>query len=288
MRIKSTLFLLIALQSLSGRGQNQIQGFIFDKQNNKPLSYAIVSETHQRYGSYSDTTGLFTIFFQNENDSLKISSLGYNSKCFSVRDLQKSPKIMLESEPVLLGNITINPSRIKPNELEIGFFTKKTNIVSASAYPLNLQAVFIPSPKEGERLLIKSINFVYETTIQNSPLRIRLLDAEQNGQPGKDLIMQNLIIRKLKNGKKQVAEIDISKANLYMPKNGLFIVFEWIMDKSLARTNIKEGIPGPYIGGVKSNSESSHWISSLNSSKWIKIQSKTAFSAGLTVVNYSK
>lgn len=288
MRIKAQLIILFAISSLVVSGQNKIQGYVLDKHTNKPLSYAIVSEVHQKYGSYSDTTGLFAMLFQNTNDSLKVSSIGYNSINISIQDLQKNATILLEASPLHLGEVIVKPSGKKLQEMEIGFFTKKTNLSTAMLYPVNLKAVFIPSQKVDGIILIKSIKFLYVTTDGGSPLRVRVLEAKNNGEPGEDLVSENLIINEAKNGKKLVANIDISKANIYMPKDGVFIVFEWIMDKSLAKTNVKEGIPGPYIEAVKSNIETSQWINDLNSSKWTKIQSRSTLSVGLIVVDYSK
>jgi hypothetical protein len=288
MRIKAQLIILFAILSLVVSGQNKIQGYVLDNHTNKPLSYAIVSEVHQKYGSYSDTTGLFTMLFQNINDSLKVSNIGYSSITICIKDLQKNATILLEGSPLHLGEVIVKPSRKKLQEEEIGFFTKKTNISTAMVYPLNLKAVFVSSQKVDGIILIKAIKFTYVTTDGGSPLRIRVLKPNDNGEPGEDLVSENLIINKAKNGNKLVANIDISKASIYMPKDGVYIVFEWIMDKSLANTNVKVGIPGPYICAVKSNIETSQWINNLNSSKWTKVQARSTLSVGLTVVDYSK
>lgn len=287
MRIREQLIILFAISSLAASGQNKIQGYILDKQTNKPLSYAIVAEIHQKYGSYSDTTGLFTILYANSTDSIKVSNLGYNSINIRIQDLQKSEKILLEANPHPLGEVKVNPKGKKTKELELGFFTKKTNIVTALVYPMNLIAVFIPFPKDGNIFLIKSIKFIYEQTGDGSPLRVRIHNADSNGEPGEALIAENVIFKN-KNHKLHVANIDVSKANIYMPRNGVFIVFEWIMDKSLAMTDQKKGIPGPYIGGKKSNNETPLWIISYNDTKWIKTQTRSTLSAGLRVVDYSK
>lgn len=288
MRKKVQLIILFTISSLAVRGQNKIQGYVLDKQTNRPLTYAIVSEAHQKYGSYSDTTGLFTVLFQNINDSLRVSSIGYNTINICIQDLQKNATILLEASPTPLGEVVVKPRGKRLQEMEIGFFTKRAHLPTAMVYPVNLKAVFIPSPKVDGIFLIKSIKFLYETTDGGIPLRVRVLKSKANGEPGEDLVSENLIIKKAKNGKKLVANIDILKANLYMPKDGVFIVFEWIMDKSLARTNVKEGIPGPYIEAVLSNLERSQWLSDLNNLKWTKAQTHTIPSVGLTVFDYSK
>jgi hypothetical protein len=290
MRIKRFLLILFATTSAFVSAQNKIQGYILDKQTNKPISYTIVSELKQKYGCYSDTTGLFTLFYLSDTDSLKVSNLGYNSLFISIRDLQKNPQLLLEASPVQLSEVVINPNSKKLKEIEIGFFSRKTNIVMATVYPLNLQAFFIPSIDGKGIYMIKSIKFIYEVTSgsANSPLRVRLLEANSKGEPGADLITENVVFKKLKSGKKHVADIDISKSRIFMPQNGVFVALEWIMDKSLQRTNMKEGIPGPYLGEVKTDNAFSKWSNTLNSNKWIKVQSKNIPSIGLTIIDYSK
>lgn len=275
--------MFFAISGLFANAQTKIQGYVLDKQTRKPLSYSIVSELHQKYGSYSDTTGLFTLFFISENDSLKVSNLGYNTVNLSVRDIKKNNEVLLEASPLQLGEVVINQVRKKYIEFEAGYFTRNTNIVVATVYPLNIRVVFIPFPEEGDIFLIRSIKFIYEAEGGDSPLRVRLLEAKPNGEPGNDLVTENLIISKYKRGKKQIADIDISGKNIYMPQCGVFVALEWIMDKSLENTNVKVGIPGPYIGAVKSDISCSEWINSYNSTKWMKIQTQSRLSVGLTV-----
>jgi hypothetical protein len=288
MRIKAQLIILLTISSLVVSGQNKVRGYVLDKQTNMPLSYAIVSELHQKYGSYSDTTGLFAIFFLSENDTVKVSNIGYKSRDLSIRDLLENSSIYLEPSPLQLSEIVVVPNSRKLKEIEIGNFTKKTNISAATAYPLNIRTVYVPFPENRNLVLIKTIRFIYETAPRNYPLRIRLLEAKPSGEPGNDIISENLVINRFKNGNRQIAEIDISKSKIYMPYDGVFIVFEWIMDKKFQNSTPKEGIPGPYLGAVKSIESSSQWITSYNSAKWRKVQNNIILSAGLTIIDYPK
>jgi hypothetical protein len=288
MKSKVLLVAVVAITSQFVCGQNKIQGYILDRQTSEPLSFAIIADLHQHYGSYTDTTGKFTLNFLNENDSLKVSNLGYKSLFTCVRDLQKSGKILLEANPVQLSEVVVNSKRKKNKMLEIGFFTKKPNSLLATIYPLNIHSIFIPFPEGGSNVLIKSVKFIYQMASRNYTLRVRILKAKTNGQPGDDIITENIVFNNLKQGQKQIAVIDISKYNVYMPHDGVFIALEWIMDKAPLEPRKQLGIDGPYIGILKTNNSSnSQWINAYNNSEWVEVQSRNLLAIGLIVVNYS-
>ena len=70
--------------STVAHGQSRIQGYIFDKMTLEPLPYACIGAVNHQYVCYTDTTGLFTLFYSNENDSVKVSYLGYKSSFYTV------------------------------------------------------------------------------------------------------------------------------------------------------------------------------------------------------------
>jgi hypothetical protein len=284
--MRSLLILFILLISNNINGQNRIQGYVLDSQTKKGIQYSIVSEIDQKYGSYSDTTGIFTIYFITEKDSIKVSSLGYLSKNITIQDLIKKPIIELQPNPFMFKEVVVTSKNKKIQNIEIGHFTKKTNLVVAVVYPLNIQTTFIDCPKELYHSMVKTIKFAYQCTSRNYPLRIRMLNVKQNGEPGEDIISENLIINKFKSGNTQIAEIDISKQNIQMPSEGVFILFEWVMDKLYQNSSVKEGIPGPYICAIKAPSAPAKWITSYNSSKWIQVENKNILSVGIILKDY--
>ena len=288
MRIKAFLITILAISSIIVYGQNKIQGYVLDKQTNEPLSYTIISEIHQKYGSYSDTAGMFTLFFLSENDSLKVSNLGYSNINICVRDLLKTAKVLLEPDPFQLQEVVVNSQKTKTKFMEIGFSTKKTNLFIVASYSQNINSIFIPFPEKGSIVLIKSVRFTYTLATRNFPLRVRIISVGTNGEPGDDIVAENIVFSNYKEGRKQVAVVDITKYNVYMPRNGVFITLEWIMDK--APVTLEQAFQnGPYIGATKTaNPDNSLWINAYNNSKWIEMHRAYILAIGLTVGNYSK
>lgn len=287
-KMKSTLIISLFLLSAILNAQVRIQGFVLDKATSKPISFAIVSDKNQKYGCYTDTIGKFILNSASLKDTLKISNLGYKTLYVSVNDIKPDDKFLLESDPFRLKEVIVIPTDIKPKELKIGFFDRHPNLVSAVSYPINLQAILIPFPEGRKRILIKSVDFTYSLVSRNYPMRIRILQVDENGAPGNDLIAENIILKNYKSGHLRAANIDVSSYNIYMPQNGVFIVFEWLMDKPFLEPKDDPGIDGPYIGSIKSPNElKSHWSKDFYRTKWIEVQSRSYLSVGLTVADYT-
>lgn len=172
--------------------------------------------------------------------------------------------------------------------MEIGYITKKRYSVLATSYPHNIHAAFISFPEKGNKVFIKSVKFAYELTSCNYPLRIRILKVNANGEPGDDILVENITLPGKKLLKSYIAVLDISKYNIYMPVNGVIIALEWVMDKPPLGRRKLEGLDGPYIGSTKTDKAVSHWIGSYNRPHWDKLQTRTPLSLGLTVVNYDE
>jgi hypothetical protein len=289
MKLKVFLISIFAITNVFLHGQNKIQGYILDKQTSEPLAYATIGALHQQYGTYTDTSGLFTLYFLKESDSLKISYLGYKSLYTCVGDLQRSVRIHLEPDPVQLKEVAVSPKKKKGKVMEIGFFTKKQGIVMAPHYSINMYASFIPFPEKGENVLIKSVKFTYKMASINYPLRIRILTSKTNGEPGEDIITENIVYNNYLEGERVVGIIDVTRYNVFMLRNGVFIALEWL---DFDRTPVpKEQLSkyGPFIGVIKTSSlVKSDWINNYNQSKWKVNTMPYSNAIGLTVVNYKE
>jgi hypothetical protein len=288
MKLRILLITVLAITGIVVYGQNIIQGYILDKQTSKPLPYATIVDLHQQYGSYADSSGLFTINFLNESDSLSVSHLGYKRLYTNVRNLQRSSKILLIPDQLQLREVVVKPKKNKTKEMGIGYFTNKPNTFLVPSYTIGLYSTFIPFPKNSINVLFKSVKFTYSTAVRNFPLRVHILTAKTNGEPGDDIISEVIVFNDYKLGLNQVAVIDISKYNVFMPRNGVFIALEWIMDRT--QLTLKEaGTNGPYIGAIiAGKSSNSEWYINYYQPKLRKDQSRNILDLGLTVVNYSE
>ncbi len=285
-RILFTIVLITTSALL--HAQNKIQGYIIDKKTSEPLPYACIGAIQLQYGCYADSTGLFTLFFSNENDSVQVSYLGYKSLFVTVRDLKKNTKVCLEANPWQLKDVTVIPKKSKKKEFEIGFFKKKTVMLRVPAYPINIYTTFIPFPNKGSNVIIRSVKFVYAASPKNYPIRIRIFKANEKGEPGEDLVNDNIVFNSFKPQRaliNSVANIDVSKYNITMPKNGVFIGIEWLCDGNLLNYKTKTWADGPYINSVKTGN-TQQWINFNNNSHWGKTTNSYSLAIGLNVVAY--
>ena len=82
----------------------------------EPIIYASVGVINQNLGTVTDTLGNFSLSIPAEflNDSIRISSIGYVSKTFAVKDIKNIPDtIFLADGAILLNEVIVKPQRIK-------------------------------------------------------------------------------------------------------------------------------------------------------------------------------
>jgi hypothetical protein len=285
------LLVLILIIIEFASGQKMVQGCIRDIKTNEPLPYATIGALHKQYGCYADTSGKFILFYSDENDSLIITYLGYKNINTTIKDLQKKANIYLESNTIQLNDVIVNPKKVRKKEMELGYFVKKYSMLQVPSYAINIYATFIPFPKDGANVIMKSLRFSYCLATRNSPLRVHILKVKDNGEPGDDMINENIIFSNYKPNRalsSSVAVIDISKYNILMPKNGVFIALEWInLDRTPVNSLKEAGHNGPYINSLKiRNSSNSKWVNLYNQFNWRTMPDTYTMAIGLKVINY--
>lgn len=100
------LFFILAFNLLNAQ-QKSLSGSVFDSENHKPLQGANVYLLNPQLGTATDREGKFTLSFLNENDSVRISYIGYKTEYYLIKDLLASPnvyltRIILPSQTVLI------------------------------------------------------------------------------------------------------------------------------------------------------------------------------------------
>jgi hypothetical protein len=282
----SSLFISVSAQST----RNRIQGWTLDKSTLQPLPYSVIADMERHFGYYSDSTGLFTLFYNTETDSIKISNLGYKSVRTNVRELIKDSKILLERININTSQLDGTSRMKRAYPIDIGHFSLGSKPVMGTIYPLNIHAIYIPYPNGIQKnAFIKSVNINYTSGKLNRPLRIRILSIDPNGSPGEDLIYENIIFTVPLKKQKNEAVVDISKFNIQMPRLGLFLAIEYIMNTTPVELRKESDILGPYLGLVKKPEFTPNpWITGYNSAKWNVSVSDNIPAVGLTVVDISE
>jgi len=125
--MKNLVFFLNILHAMSSILAQDISGQLRDSSTQLPVEYANIGIVGKNIGSLSDSLGNFQLSLNKalDNDTLRISALGYRSKSFPIGALRISnlPKILLLEEKIVeLNEVMI--SAVKPEVVQLGLKKK--------------------------------------------------------------------------------------------------------------------------------------------------------------------
>lgn len=110
------LTILFISVNIANSQSSQIIGIVLDGSNNSTLPYATISVINRSADSYSDEKGFFRIVNISEEDSIKVSFVGYQSRTIQIKDFSQNfnslkDTIRLPLQPLLieLSGIEIKP-----------------------------------------------------------------------------------------------------------------------------------------------------------------------------------
>lgn len=89
---------------------------VLSESTGEPVIYANIGVVNRNLGTVTDTLGRFSLKIPAEyiNDSIRISSIGYVAKIFSVKDIKNIPDtIFLADDMIMLNEVVVKPRRIK-------------------------------------------------------------------------------------------------------------------------------------------------------------------------------
>lgn len=222
------VFILIFLPLTRLYSQNnEFSAFLIDNER-KPISYASIVFTSKESGTIADSNGMFILKSFSKTDSIKISAISYESVVIAVKDIHDKDTIILRTKSNILSEVVVTTRRKTSANIELGFFNKRNN-GSFILRPGAQIAVFIEN-KNKISGYIDAVMFKLKDIPKCSySLRIRLLKPNKIIFPEDDMLLENYIIES--NTFKKKNYIDISNFNIAFPKEGIFVVLEWL-DKS--------------------------------------------------------
>jgi len=258
----SFLLLLLSI-NISG----QIRGTVFDKTTGKAIQYANVFVKDQNIGSTSNIDGNFIINQVTKQKILVVSAIGYQTKEFIPQD--DNVKIELAQKIYDLPEITVIPKQNK-RKLIIDSYraTSIKNYFACSSYPWIVTKYFRFSTDYNSTPFLKQIKLLTNCQNDSSSFNLRLIAPNMTGEPGPDLLKNNLIIT-ARSGKKNT-KIDLSSFNIRFPQNGLFIAVEWlIIDRNVIHNKNNNGVSyDPMFGVILSEGNNDIWV--YSGGKWKK------------------
>lgn len=273
-KMRKTILLLTILLPLSLYSQTtELQGQILDDSTKAALPFSTVAIKGKGIGVATGMDGRFNLVIQefSKNDSLVFRSLGYKdhsvllSSFLNNTENEAGVEVKLAPVSFDLSEIVVFPAK------EEETFGTLSNSTTGPAYSFTAGAqlaVFIPNGKGGEGI-IKSVSYFFTDKKRKptAPFRIRILEADKNGRPGKDLLLKSIVVSAPKSD--EWFTVNLEEYNLPFPEHGYFAGLELIYTEKKYQFKVrpaglvkkkKVACQGPVLGLVKTKGVSNRWM----------------------------
>jgi hypothetical protein len=216
----SVKIILLLILPITSNCQVVYEGYVFAKTSKKQISYATIALYKANKVTSADEYGKFIISATKyDDDTLIISSVGYNEIKIPVSSIPRDNKFELEEKNILLSTITIVGNKLNSSWLN-EYSNCGNNSFTVSGTTIMLAQSFL-SPTEN--FILKEISLCKESG--NSKFRIRILGFDTISlKPSTDLI--NTIIEI--NSTKRHINVDLRPYKIHIFQRQFFIAIEWL------------------------------------------------------------
>lgn len=243
MRSSIIFFLLLSTAAFS---QNTlIKGRILSAKDNQPLPYVNLMMQKRALGTSSDKNGFYAVKVPDSilNEKIRLSSVGYEQKILSLKDLGKG-LVYLQPKTEDLAEVYISKI-LEDQHVTIRPNWKKEVIgignLNGGLYPsIIAKKIGKPEKIKGDCFLEELTIYFYQTREQQdiSPkFRLHIYSVAENGAPGKE-ILGDYILEKSENRSK--LEIDLLEEKIRVPQEGVFIGLEHLFIKENQFKEVKD------------------------------------------------
>jgi carboxypeptidase-like protein len=218
--LRFVLFFLVGLSATA-----QISGTVTDSLSGKPVPYVNIWVENGTVGATSEENGQFTLSAAT-GKNLVFSAMGYETK-----KIKASEALTVRLNPAIFkieGVIVRRP--IYKKEIEIGDSKKIHHTHLSGATPWIYAKFFPYEARYDQTPFLKNAIVFTDSEIKGATFKLRIYEVDSAGFPGMDMVDEDIVIS-VKKGLKENA-VDLSKYNLAMPKNGIFIAYEWLIIES--------------------------------------------------------
>ena len=249
--IKKVLILLILgsfAVSLESRAQKVIQGEVRSS-SGELVPYVTVTVNHTK--TLSNSRGNFRLSLKSysKHDTVFFSCVGFEQAKRVISDVESKPVITLQQMTVLLNEVSIS-AKGKYETLKLG--NTGSNLFNKLLSRVNDQYALFIDNRGSNSGIIKTVNYFVKEPPGGSyegAFRVRIYSINRlNGEPDKDLLPYNLIV----SAKRKNAwfSVDVSKHQITMPEDGVFIAMEILPEDHYELGEIK-GSGRSYRNNVK-------------------------------------
>ena len=200
---------------------SQIKGIVLDE-SNKPIPYVNIWVENENFGTTSEENGSFSIQVEDQNKVLIFSALGFETKKVAVSDAEE---VRMKEIAFELNEVIVSKSKKEIIRL-IGDSKSSSAIYISGKAPWIYAKLFKHEMDYQKTPFIKNVIIYTYSDIKNASFKLRVFKVKEDGLPGEDYINEDIIVFAKKGTKKNV--IDLSKYSLNIPKEGVFVAFEWM------------------------------------------------------------
>jgi hypothetical protein len=226
--------LLIVLFFVGFSTLAQIKGVVKDSITGLPIPYVNISVENENLGTTSEENGEFTIHISEKSKNLVFSALGFEKK---ITKISQSSQVLLKPTSYQLDEVVIS-KRFETREKEIG---KSDEIFEAFDNGPRIDTkYFAYLPEYKKTKYIKQVVIFTDSKIDDATFKIHFYTVDANGFPGEQLLEKDFIVSVNKGVKE--TRFNLTKFNLRMPKQGLFVGFEKLM---IAKNKLEKTVTDP-------------------------------------------
>ncbi|MDF3078087.1 MAG: hypothetical protein K0S09_1976 [Sphingobacteriaceae bacterium] len=226
------LLLFTAFAIITGtnvNAQDIYKGILKDSKTRQPLSYVNVGVVGKNVGTVSDANGGFSLRIPSDfdNDTLRISMVGFQPKVYRVSEFKKlasaNSEIQLTEAVYDLKEVRVSNRRL--TEKVLGNKTEsKSTTAGFTSNKLGHEIGIIIKIKKSPTYL-KDFN-VSVASEQKKPIKLRLnFYSVKNGMPDTILLKKNIIVETKPNAGK--ISVDLEPYGI-VAEDDVFVSLEWI------------------------------------------------------------
>ncbi|MES2629129.1 MAG: hypothetical protein V4616_09200 [Bacteroidota bacterium] len=222
--LRNLLFTLVAAL-LSVPALAQLQGLVLEETSRRPVANVNVYVENAVFGATTSPSGTFDIREFVPGNALVINDAAYElsrtvasgtTTTILLKQKIYSFKSWRESNPAKAETVFLNQLPKKSAE---GYRCGNTPGMMARYFENTTE---LKATKE-----IRKVSILTTARNGKSSFGLRLIAANSDGTPGKDLIYQAIAVTPKKG--QDTVTIDLSEFNLQLPKYGVFVAMEWMI-----------------------------------------------------------
>lgn len=215
----STMILMLFIFSAQLRAQT-ISGTVTDKTTGQPVPFASIGFTGRHTGVLSDEQGKFILPLPSvtENDSLRITAIGYNTTSFGKKEYEswKNSNIPLKALVYDLAEVKVKAKKVKIRVLGTEPYSERncSAFAGESDNWIGKQVAIRAGNKEGISVYIEEFRFFIIKNEYADSLRFRLMlySVNASGFPGPTFLAKPVIFKTAV--KKGEVKVDLRPYNI--------------------------------------------------------------------------